>query len=82
MIPSQLQQLLGPAIKARLPVLVTGAPGVGKSDIIARSAADADADLIISHPVVADPNDAKGLPWPDGKGAATFLPFGEVVSVY
>src|SRR5258708_1919078 len=38
---------------------------------------DAGADLILSHPAVADPTDAKGLPWVVD-GAATFLPFGEL----
>lgn len=68
---------LASTIKARLPVLITGAPGIGKSDIVTQAAIDADADLILSHPAVADPTDVKGLPWiVDGK--ATFLPFGEL----
>lgn len=79
MKPSQLATFLVAAIAARLPVLVKSSPGEGKSDIIAQSAARAGADLIISHPAVADPTDAKGLPWasPDGE-SATFLPFGEL----
>lgn len=77
--PSQLKSLLSAAIPARLPVLITGAPGVGKSDIVAQAATDAQADLILSHPAVADPTDAKGLPWPKSdKDEATFLPFGEL----
>jgi hypothetical protein len=59
-------------------VLITGAPGVGKSDIVEQAARAAGADLILSHPVVSDPTDAKGLPWTDGDGGATFLPFGEL----
>src|SRR3990167_9806099 len=79
MKPTQLMQLLARTIPAGLPILVTGAPGVGKSDIVARAAADAGADLILSHPAVADPTDAKGLPWIGKDGAsATFLPFGEL----
>jgi hypothetical protein len=66
-------------ITARLSLLITGAPGVGKSDIIAQATAQANADLLISHPAVADPTDAKGLPWPKTNGEeATFLPFGEL----
>lgn len=77
--PQQLSDLLAQTIKARLPVLVTGAPGTGKSDVVSQAARDAGADLIISHPVVADPTDAKGLPWPSKDGDhATFLPFGEL----
>jgi hypothetical protein len=77
--PKQLSELLAAMIPARLPLLVTGAPGVGKSDIISQSAHEAQADLIISHPAVADPTDFKGLPWPvQGADSATFLPFGEL----
>lgn len=79
MSPTELAKFLGEAIQARLPVLITGAPGIGKSDIVSQAAEAADADIIISHPAVADPTDAKGLPWV-GKDAesATFLPFGEL----
>ncbi len=77
--PKQLSELLAAMIPARLPLLITGAPGVGKSDIIAQATAQAGADLLISHPAVADPTDAKGLPWPKAGGEeATFLPFGEL----
>lgn len=80
MRPSAVTELLASTIPARLPVLLTGAPGVGKSDLVAQAAETAGADLIVSHPVVADPTDAKGLPWPaaDGK-SATFLPFGDML---
>jgi len=77
--PTQLAELLSAAIPAKLPVLVTGAPGIGKSDVVAQAAAAAGADMILSHPVVADPTDAKGLPWAtEGAEEATFLPFGEM----
>jgi hypothetical protein len=77
--PSQLQAILTAAIPARLPVLITGAPGIGKSDIVAQAAQQAQADLLISHPVVEDPTDAKGLPWANaGATEATFLPFGQL----
>lgn len=79
MKPSQLSKLLSETIKAGLPVLITGAPGIGKSDIVAKAAADAGADMILSHPVVADPTDAKGLPWVSKDSeSATFLPFGDL----
>jgi hypothetical protein len=68
---------LGAAIAARLPVLITGAPGIGKSDIVDQAAKTASADVILSHPAVSDPTDAKGLPWVVD-GSATFLPFGEL----
>src|SRR5712664_2410056 len=77
MRPTELLTLLAQTIAARIPVLITGAPGIGKSDLVAQAASDAGADLILSHPAVADPTDAKGLPWVVD-GAATFLPFGEL----
>jgi hypothetical protein len=77
--PSQLTELLTAAISAQLPVLVQGAPGIGKSDLVEQAARAAGADMILSHPVVSDPTDAKGLPWKvEGRDAATFLPFGEL----
>lgn len=77
--PSMVSQLLAKMIPAKLPILLTGPPGVGKSDVLARAAQDAGADLILSHPAVSDPTDAKGLPWiAEDKTHATFLPFGEL----
>ncbi len=77
--PTELYALVRAAIAARLPVLVTGAPGLGKSQIVEAAAAAEGADMILSHPAVADPTDAKGLPWPSPEGdCATFLPFGEL----
>ena len=75
--PSQLKTLLAAAIKEKLPVLITGKPGVGKSDIVAEACQDANADLQIAHPAVEDPTDSKGMPWvKDGK--AEFIPFGDL----
>jgi len=79
MKPTDLSRTLAKTIAARIPILIVGPPGVGKSDLVAKAAEDAGADLIVSHPAVADPTDAKGLPWiSDEKDAATFLPFGEL----
>lgn len=75
--PAQLKTLLSKTIAARLPVMITGAPGVGKTDIVKSAAKDANANCIIMHPVVSDPTDFKGLPWA-ANGRATFLPFGEL----
>ncbi|MFZ2908717.1 MAG: ATP-binding protein [Candidatus Desulfobacillus denitrificans] len=77
--PQQAANLVGRYIDARIPVLLTGAPGVGKSSIVEQAAKAAGYDVILSHPVVADPTDAKGLPWPGKDGeSATFLPFGDL----
>jgi hypothetical protein len=79
MTPSQLTRVLAKRFASRTPTLIVGPPGVGKSDIVARAANDASADLMISHPVVSDPTDAKGLPWAEpGAKHASFLPFGDL----
>ena len=77
--PERASELVKRYIAAKIPVLLTGAPGVGKSSIVEQAAAASGFDVILSHPVVADPTDAKGLPWPGKDGTeATFLPFGDL----
>ncbi|NIE81872.1 MULTISPECIES: ATP-binding protein [unclassified Burkholderia] len=77
--PARLSQLLAAYIPSRFPVLITGRPGIGKSDIVAAGTEAADHDLLISHPVVEDPTDSKGLPFPSNDGQhARFLPFGDL----
>ncbi|KKN36926.1 hypothetical protein LCGC14_0768490 [marine sediment metagenome] len=78
MKPSQLAMFLALAIPKRHPVLITGKPGVGKSDVVAQACDAAGARMILSHPAVEDPTDSKGLPWPSpNKKTAQFLPFGQ-----
>lgn len=79
MKPSALSEYLHFAFANNFPVLITGKPGIGKSDIVAQAATANGAQLIISHPVVSDPTDYKGLPFPKKNGVtADFLPFGEL----
>lgn len=78
MKPSTLINYLAFAIENKFPVLIKGKPGIGKSDIVTQAAEEARAELIISHPVVSDPTDYKGLPFPNKNGTADFLPFGEL----
>ena len=76
--PRQLTELLAAFIGARMPLLVTGIPGIGKSNIVEQAAERAGAKLLISHPAVADPTDFKGLPWFEkGDESASFKPFGD-----
>jgi len=77
MKPSEVSSRLARLIPARLPVLLTGAPGVGKSDVVAAAAEAAGADCVILHPVTSDPTDAKGLP-AIVDGRAEFLPYGDL----
>jgi len=77
MSPKELKKALLKTTAAGLPVLIKGAPGIGKSDIVSQVAEELDMDLIISHPVVSDPTDFKGLPG-IVNGKAEFLPFGDL----
>lgn len=77
----ELQSLLTWAIPQRLPILIKGIPGIGKTDIVEHCSTQAGNDLIVSHPVVSDPTDYKGLPADHGDGTAHFLPFGDLASL-
>lgn len=76
---AKASKLLKLAIASRLPILLKGAPGVGKSDLVESVANAMGYDIILSHPVVAEPTDAKGLPFPSKDGtSASFLPYGDL----
>lgn len=77
MKPSELQKLLAVAFTNGIKVLIKGAPGIGKSEIVIAACAIAGADLVIMHPAVSDPIDFKGLPAIVGK-QAEFLPYGQL----
>ena len=90
MKPADLTEYLAFAIDNNFPVLIKGKPGIGKSDIVEQSVswwerlkakAGLKAKLIISHPVVSDPTDYKGLPFPKNDGTADFLPFGDLQKI-
>lgn len=77
--PSQLITFLTAAVLARLPILITGQPGGGKTDITELVKDATGYDLLTSHPTVSDPTDFKGLPFANGQSTeATFLPFGDL----
>lgn len=81
MKPSQIRTLLNTLIPAGEPVLLVGPPGIGKSDVASAVTSALNYDLIITHPVVEDPTDYKGMPavvQGDGGPTASFLPFGEL----
>ena len=79
MKPKQLEIFLELAIKNKMPILIKGAPGVGKTDILKSVCKKLNQKLIIEHPVVSDPTDYKGLPFADHKNdIAHFLPFGNL----
>jgi ATPase family associated with various cellular activities (AAA) len=80
MTPAAAQSVLRRTIPAALPVLLTGAPGVGKTALVKALAAELGLPLVVSHPVTADPTDFRGLPWMV-EGRATFLPIGDLASL-
>ena len=77
MNPKELMELLEDAMNNRMQILVSGAPGIGKSQIITEVAIRLGWDIILSHPVVCDPTDYKGMPTVI-EGLAEFLPFGDL----
>ncbi|MBF0121206.1 MAG: ATP-binding protein [Desulfobacterales bacterium] len=84
MKPKQLFEFLKKSILNKLPILIKGAPGIGKTDIVKQASEEINADLIISHPVVSDPTDYKGMPTVVKEGdviKAKFLPFNDLESL-
>jgi hypothetical protein len=90
MKPAALADYLQFTIDNNFPILIKGKPGIGKSDIVTQSVSlwerlkaklSLKAKLIISHPVVSDPTDYKGLPFPKKDGTADFLPFGDLQQI-
>lgn len=77
MKPSQLAETLYYLIPTHENVLITGFPGIGKTDLVGQACQRLDYDLLTFHPVVSDPVDFKGLPaFVDGE--ADFHPFGDL----
>lgn len=80
--PIELAAGLKIAIPAHINVLVSGSPGIGKTDIITAVCREIGYRCLIAHPVVSDPTDFKGMPWvvtdEHGNNVAEFIPFGEL----
>lgn len=77
---SILKKVIPSRLEANINILLTGAPGIGKSDAIEQIAKENDYKLIICHPVISDPTDFKGLPCLiDGK--AVFIPFSDLAKM-
>jgi hypothetical protein len=72
----QLVRFLKKSVAARRPTLITGAPGVGKTEIGKAVARDSGANLYIAHPVVDSPVNYRGFPFVGKDGQADFIPFG------
>jgi len=59
------------------PVLLSGPPAIGKTSIIKQIGEKLNRKVIISHPVVSDPTDYKGMPFIIN-GEAKFMPFNDL----
>lgn len=76
MKPLELVTALKAFFVRKIPVLLTGSPGIGKTEIIQSITQDIEYDLKISHPVTGDPTDYKGYPFFDQETkTASFVPF-------
>lgn len=62
MIISQIEQLLLRTIPKSIPVLLTGSPGVGKSQVIEGVAKKLDMECLVINPALMDPTDIGGIP--------------------
>ncbi len=79
MTPSQIACSLLTLIPIRQPAFLWGPPGVGKSQVVAQTAAALGRELIDIRAVLLDPVDLRGLPQINGDGrthwrAPAFLP--------
>lgn len=83
MRPKDMAKLLAYFIAAGKTLMMVGAPGIGKSDLVNQAAEAAKSKLIMMHPAISDPTDFKGMPAINAaRTAADFLPFGELALIY
>jgi len=81
MSPQELFNLLMIAVPNKMSVLITGMPGIGKTDVVLAVRKALKCDIIISTPVHDSPIDYKGLGAiinEKGKVKARFVPFGNL----
>ena len=66
MRPAEANDALCDLITARVPALLIGQPGIGKTDLVRQVAHQLDRDVIVDYPIWADPTDYQGLPMDAG----------------
>ena len=60
--PKELKEVLGKFLEKRIPILITGTPGSGKTSIVQQVAKEKRYDCFISHPSIQSPTDYRGFP--------------------
>ena len=66
--PAGLERALTQLVGANQPVMVWGPPGIGKSDVAKKVAADRGATYIDVRALLLDPVDLRGIPYRDDDG--------------
>lgn len=74
MKPSEIVSALELLLEIRQPVFLWGAPGVGKSQVVAQVAAEHGMELVDIRAVLLDPVDLRGIPRIDDAGNAVWCP--------
>lgn len=74
MKPSRIKETLNRLLKINQPVFIWGAPGVGKSQVVAQVAEGQGYELRDIRAVLLDPVDLRGLPYIDDTGRASWCP--------
>ena len=74
MNPVKIKEALRTLIPLQQPAFIWGAPGVGKSQIVAQMAKELDRELIDIRAVLLDPVDLRGLPRIEDDGSAGWCP--------
>ena len=74
MKPSEIVSALETLSDICQPVFLWGAPGVGKSQVVAQVAAKRGLRLVDVRAVLLDPVDLRGIPRIDESGAAVWCP--------
>lgn len=77
MKPSTAAEIVEKMVLNYKPVLLVGMPGIGKTSIVDQVREKTESNMLVSHPVVNDPTDAKGFPCVIDN-VAQFLPFGDL----
>lgn len=75
-----IKDIIASKIRVQQSLLLLGAPGVGKSDVVEEACEVVKYRLITMFPVLSDPTDCKGIAVYDGK-TARFEPFDHLIQL-